>query len=61
MERASLEEMWNAIERFGINRKLADPKGDLSQEQVGELYDKVKEHEGHAYNHGEENQASVGA
>ena len=39
----SLENMWNVIEQFGINRRILDPHGVLKYEQVEELYQTIEE------------------
>ncbi len=41
IEEASLDEMWKAIECFGINRKMLENK-NLSHEEIKELYLLIK-------------------
>ena len=41
-QNASMDEMWNAIEKFGISRRMLDPHHDLPYQQVSDLYLTIK-------------------
>lgn len=42
VEKVSLDEMWDIIERFGIKRKLIDPHSKLSYGIIHDLYLTIK-------------------
>lgn len=46
VEKASLDEMWNIIERFGIKRKLVDPHSKLSYGTIHDLYLTIRDSQG---------------